>query len=84
MDFSADVVLLPYNKILSEPLYESILQNAMQTLNTDIIEQPIELTDNLKEHKGPIYYLYYNGTWQKPVTGKYRICDDYLWAHVTM
>ncbi|XP_012234768.2 uncharacterized protein [Linepithema humile] len=78
MDFFDSVVLLPYTRIFDGPLYEAILHNKS-------IYENINDTDiSSEEHKGPIYDMYYDGTWQKPVKGKYWIRDNCLWANATI
>lgn len=78
MDFCGGLVFLPYMRLFQGPLHQFLLSN-------------LDLYDNISESrkdalkKVPICNLFYNGTWQKPVKGKYWInCGDSLWANATM
>lgn len=78
MDFSDNVILLPYTRMFSAPLYEAILHDK------SICENINDTDISPEEHKGPIYDMYYDGMWQKPVKGKYWIQEGCLWANATM
>lgn len=72
MDFCGSIILLPVRKHL--PLFSSAISD-------DIKQEFTKNPDANKSFKQD--YLFYEGTWQKPVKDTYWIHDSFLWPHVT-
>ncbi|XP_012234769.1 uncharacterized protein [Linepithema humile] len=77
MDFCGGLVFLPYMRLFQGPLHQFLLSNL------DLYKNASK-SDRNTSKKVQIFNLFYNGTWHKPVKGKYWIHDDSLWANATI
>jgi len=78
MDFYGGLVFLPYTRLF-QPSHQFLLSNLEIYENTGVNKRNAS-----RKESNPIYNLFYDGTWQKPIKNNYWMHDKCLWANATM